>query len=239
MSHHHFWKLLSLSLTLSAPVALAQEAEEGTQSQEEARRFALGLRSGYGVPFGGIGTADGDEGGDLRDIVSGVIPLQLEAEYFFTSRLSLGASFQYGLAQFEDECLEGADCSARQLRFGLNLAYHFQPEQKLSPWVGLGVGYEVVSLSASGSEGGVSGVVESSLRGLEFASLQGGFDYRIGERFSVGPFVTFTAGQYSSSTTRIEIEGGGTNIDQEETFDIDEKEFHFWLYGGLRMQVRF
>lgn len=239
MNHRLLWKFLSLSLTLSAPVALAQEEEEGMPSQEDGRGFALGLRAGYGLPFGGIGSVDGDEGGDLSDVVSGVIPLQLDADYFFNSRLSLGASFQYGLAQLKEDCLEGADCSARQLRFGLNLAYHFQPAEKLSPWVGLGVGYEVLSLSASASEGSASAEAESSTRGFEFASLQGGFDYRVSERFSVGPFVTFTAGQYASSTTRVKIEGGGTNVDEEETFDIDEKEFHFWLYGGLRMQVRF
>lgn len=252
MNTRMLWKLASLSLALSSSSALADsnwhkdgfmrkdvDFEEQERAAED-RGLSFGLRAGYGAPFGKFGSMDGTSGGDVSDLVSRVIPLQVDAGYFFNSNLYLGASFQYGLGSLKEDCPEGASCSARQLRFGVNLAYHFNPSPTLQPWVGLGVGYEALDLSISASEGSVSGKATTSIRGFEFASFQGGLDYRVNKTVSVGPFVTLTAGQYATVKSTIEFDDdGGLFEDTEESDDIEEKEFHAWLQGGVRLQVRF
>lgn len=245
-------KLVSVSFVLSSSAALADWRDDGNlrrkkvRSYEEAERaeqdrgLSLGLRAGYGGPFGRFGSLGKSEGGEVGDSVANVIPLQLDAGYFFNSHLSLGAFFQYGVGLLSEDCPDGGSCSARQLRFGVNVAYHFQPTETLEPWVGLGVGYEVLDMNVSTGEGGLSARVGTAVRGLEFASLQGGLDYRVSRTFSVGPFVTLTAGQYSVVTSRIEADEDSPFFeDVEATEDIERKALHAWLQGGVRMQVRF
>ncbi|MBZ4417651.1 outer membrane beta-barrel protein [Myxococcus sp. RHSTA-1-4] len=262
MTHSTLWKLAALSLSLSAPAALAEggalrmqddrgyeddapaEADRGYEEDGRAAKdggFALGFRTGFGMPFGKFSDTGDSDSGKVSDMVTGGIPLQVDAGYFINSRLYVGASFQYGLGFLSEdiECPDEASCSVSQLRFGVNVAYHFNATEKIDPWLGLGIGYESVDLSISASEGDASATASTSIRGFEFASVQGGFDYRVNKTFSVGPFVTFTAGQYSTVSTRIEAEGGGLDIDEEESEDIEEKAFHSWLYGGVRMQLRF
>ncbi|WP_338864515.1 porin family protein [Myxococcus stipitatus] len=238
------WMLCSLSFALAASPALADDrddsdaeySDEGSDTSERGGGFALGLRAGFGVPFGKI---SGDEAQEdrskLADAFSGAIPFQVEAGYFFNPNVYLGAFFQYGILTLKPDCLEGVSCSASQLRVGINAAYHFQATRLLEPWVGLGVGYERSSQTSSleRSEDEVSATV--SIQGLEFVSGQAGLDFRVSRRFSVGPYVTYTLAQYSSVTltnTRGDAQIG-------ETEDIDEKALHSWLYGGVRLQMRF
>jgi OmpW family len=254
MNTRMLWKLASLSLVLSSSSALADSSwrndgfrnrsvdYESQERSAEDQGFALGLRAGYGLPFGKFGSVGdgGGEGGDVKDLVTSVVPLQVDAGYFINSRLYVGANFQYGVGFLNEDCPEEASCRASQLRFGVNVAYHFEPTETLRPWVGLGVGYEMLDLSVSASEGGVSGKATTSIRGLEFAALQSGLDYRVNRTFSVGPFVTLTAGQYSTVSSRIEVDGDGGFFDDVDTSqDIEEKAFHVWLQGGVRMQVQF
>ncbi|MCP3098805.1 porin family protein [Myxococcus sp. K15C18031901] len=254
MTTHLLWKLTALSLSLAAPAALATDWRDegnfrrkkvnGYEESEQAdadKGFALGLRAGYGLPVGSAaGAPDGREAPKLGDMVSGVIPLQLDAGYFFNSNLYLGGYFQYGLGMYAGDCPAGADCSVRQLRFGANLSYHFLPGQKLRPWLGLGIGYESLSIKSSASEGGVSAAVTTGVRGFEFASVQGGLDYRINELFSVGPYVMMTAGVYSTTSVTIESsEDIPFFEDLDESSDIENKAVHLWPMAGIRMQVHF
>jgi opacity protein-like surface antigen len=242
MNAHTFWKLSALTLSLLAPAAMADWRNAGnfkrTQSNdgdyaegraeggssEDGRGFSLGLRAGYGVPFG---KASGDASSDLSDAVSGIIPLQVDAGYFLTSNLYLGGSFQYALGLLAEDCGEDVSCSASVMRFGVNLAYHTAPFAKVDPWVGLGVGYERFSLSAG--SGDIT--LDTTASGFEFAALQAGVDFKLNEHFAVGPFATFTVGQYSSAS----VSDGEDSL----SADIDEKALHFWLMGGIKAQYRF
>ncbi|MCP3138304.1 outer membrane beta-barrel protein [Pyxidicoccus xibeiensis] len=230
-------KLAALSLVLSAPAALADDSEKGPG-------FSLGLRAGYGVPFGSAVGAEneGSEAPELSDSVSGMVPVQLDVGYFINSNLYLGGSFQYGfgfLAEDEDCDGDNVSCGVSQMRFGVNLAYHFAPQAKINPWLGVGAGYETLTLSISGEENGVSAEASSTAKGFEFVNAQGGVDFNVSDTVSVGPFVTYTVAQYSSTTMRIDIEGLPGDGEEEETEDIENTAIHSWLYGGVRMQVRF
>jgi hypothetical protein len=258
MNAHPFWKLSALALSLLAPAAMAdwrsngnikrtpsndsgdsssddrsqddassedEDSEEG--APEDRRGFALGLRAGYGLPIGKTSAG----AGNLSESVTGIIPLQLDAGYFLTSKLYLGGSFQFAPGLFAGDCPEEASCSVSVMRIGVNLAYHVSPFKKVDPWVGLGVGYEIFKLSASQELGGQTFKSSTTATGLEFAALQGGVDFKVNKHFAVGPFVTFTVGQYTSAG----FSDGEDSISQ----DIEEKAIHSWLMGGLKAQYRF
>ncbi|MFP2904068.1 hypothetical protein ACLESD_03140 [Pyxidicoccus sp. 3LFB2] len=262
MTTSNLKKLAALSLVLSSPAALADWRDDGFLKQEDdssynegyegaddsdesgpGAGFSLGLRAGYGIPFGeSMGSQDEDEETKLSDAVSGVIPLQVDLGYFLNSNLYLGASFQYGIGQLPEDCddsdLEDTSCGVTQLRFGVNVAYHFAPAAKINPWLGVGVGYESLSLNASGELGGAPIEGSSTIAGFEFANAQGGVDFRVSDKVYVGPFATFTVAQYSKASIKVDVEGDSP-LDMEASDDIEDKTLHAWLYGGVRMQVRF
>lgn len=227
--------------------AASSDAQEASESEGEdgaaGSGFAVGTRLGFGLPFGKLGSGEdaGEASPALSDLVSGGFPAQLDVGYFMDSRLYVGGFFQYGLMMFGQECPDIADCSASQLRFGLNAAYSFTPEGKLSPWMGLGIGYEMLNSNVSSTIEGITFKVGQSLRGFEFANLQGGVDFRIGKSLWVGPYANFTVGQYSNLSLDLgELGGIGGEPGEEEALsgEIPNKAFHFWLMGGVRVLFR-
>lgn len=221
--------LVAVSLcTLVGGAAFAQDAEpstDGASSLEEShassqapagpKGFEVGLRTGYALGLGSLaGSASGD-GASMSDFTPGMIPFQVDVGYRFDGNWFAGAYFQYGIGFIKDEaCGGGASCSATDLRFGIEGQYHLMPGNQIDPWVGLGVGYESVGVSAS--EGGLS--ISTSVTGLEFANLSLGGDYRVSPNLGVGPYLGLTVGQYSSAFDT----------------DIPEKALHMWLSIGVR-----
>jgi len=63
--------------------------------------------------------------------------------------------------------------------------------------------------------------LELSLSGFEFLNLQGGLDWKIGGKFSLGPFAMLSIGQYSNA----EIDGDEAEIDEA---------VHQWFQLGVR-----
>ncbi|MFP2958122.1 porin family protein [Myxococcus sp. 1LA] len=255
MKTQMLWKFTALSLTLSAPAFAAdwrndgnfrrkevKSAEDIEQAQED-RGFALGLRAGYALPMGNaVGSEDGD-GAKMSDAYKGAIPLQADLGYFFNSNVYVGAYFQYAPVFLPENalCEDGMNCSASQMRFGINASYHFRAGEKFMPWLGLGIGYEMINTKLSMKEGEVESIIGAGARGIEFASVQAGADYRINDTFSIGPYVSLAAGVYQTATTSIETKNVPIigDISESESEGIDNKAVHAWLSGGLRMQVRF
>ncbi|WP_141594577.1 outer membrane beta-barrel protein [Myxococcus sp. AB056] len=247
------WKLTTLSLMLSAPAFAADWRDDGNvgrknfksaddvEQAQEDRGFALGLRAGYGVPLGHAAGSELGETPKMSEAFKSAIPLQVEAGYFFNSNVYLGAYFQYAPVLIAEDCDPEVSCSANQMRFGINASYHFRAGEKLMPWMGLGIGYEMLNLNVTSSEDGVEGTVGTGVRGIEFAALQAGADYRINDTFSIGPYLSLAAGVYQSSTTSIEMKNVPIigDVSKSESESIDNKTVHAWLSGGVRMQFRF
>lgn len=201
------------SATASVSTANAAPAERGT--------VMLGLRLGYGIPMGKA--AGGADGGNLSDGISGQIPIQLDLGYMVTPNLMLGLYGQYSFGmlgkQVSDSCdANQVDCSASGIRVGVQGQYHFSPSEAINPWLGLGIGYEWNTISMSSN--GVS--ADSKYSGFEFATLQGGADFRVLPNLGVGPFVSFSLGEFSSASAL------GRDV------DIQEKAIHEWLTLGVR-----
>jgi hypothetical protein len=190
--------LFFLTLWLATSPALANEP---------ATRLSLGLRTGFGLPMGLARGGDGHEPKPLKDVVSGIIPVQLDLGWFVNSRINVGTSFQYAYAPHAGDCPPPLNegCTGHDLRLGVTMSYHLPVSSTLSPWLGLGTGYEFL-LSSVGS-----------YNGLEIVNAQGGVDFNVGGPVWLGPFVTFTAGQY---------------------LGVNDPKPHYWLMGGLRLLMK-
>jgi hypothetical protein len=194
--------------------------------------FEAGIRAGVGLPLGDMTGA----GADLSDNVSVQIPLQLDVGVRLFSSLFLGGYVQYGFAIVADEyptCSgTGAvevDCSGHDVRLGIEAMYHFMPRGSLDPWIGLGFGYEWLTITnQSGSL-----EVSSTFSGFEFMDLQFGLDIALAKHFHLGPFLSFSLAQFSDAS--IECSGASACTAAGGLFgEIDDTALHEWLMLGVR-----
>jgi hypothetical protein len=174
-----------------------------------AKKIRLGLRLGYAFALGSV-----EEGAKMSEGTSGQIPIWLDAGYMVTPNIMLGLYGQYGFVQLKD-C---DDCSSHDIRFGVQGQYHLSPAESVDPWLGLGVGYEIISVSRTlqGTDFTVSDT------GFEFLNLQGGADFKLADAFTLGPFVSFSLGQYSNQSAG------------DESASIENKALHEWLTIGAK-----
>ena len=172
----------------------------------EDPKLKLGLRLGYAL-------AQGDFVKDYKmsKLVTGQVPIWVDAGYQVTPHVLVGLYGQYGILRTVDLC---TDCSGRDLRFGAQAQYHVLPAAAVDPWFGLSSGYEILTLSDGGQD--------DTLRGVEFLNLQGGADFRVAQALSVGPFLSASLAEYSH--------------DSYASHDdvIQDKALHTWLTLGAK-----
>jgi hypothetical protein len=210
--------LMSLSVASTAKAQTAAAAPPAATVVDRPG-FDLGLRLGYAVPMGKIANGGTGAMDNLSDGVSGMIPLQLDALYRINRQYSVGGYFGYGYAFTKDAaCDTGASCSGSVMRLGIEGRANFVTAGSFMPWVGLGVGYEWLKIKESA--GGASAT--ATLSGFEYLSLQAGGSFATSADFSVGPFLSFSLGQYRSAS----VDGLGSG-------DINDKAFHEWFQLGV------
>jgi outer membrane protein W len=212
-------------LLVLGAVAIAVVLPTVSQAQ-----FTLGARLGYAPAMGdAFKNATTGEASKMSDGLKSQIPIQLDAAYRVTKEIAIGAYFAYGFGQvgglFKDDCdASGQDCSASDVRLGLQAFYTFtQVSPQFTPWAGIGFGYEWGTAKATGG-----GFADESmtLKGFEFLNLQLGGDYMLNPQFGIGPYVMFSIAQYSTA----EFESGGLTV----SGDIEKKAVHEWLGFGIR-----
>jgi hypothetical protein len=209
-----------LAFASIATVSLSAQAEP-----PKAREgFQMALRTGVALPFG-----DADKSVSMSDISTAQVPLLIDLGGKLGRNVFLGAyvGFAVGGASrgfLEDMCDQGnVSCATVSVRLGAQVQYHFMPAEQVNPWLGYGIGVESLGLGASRS-GSPDRTV--ALGGFEFAHLMGGFDFRLGKVFGIGPFVDYSLGQYGSATIKVG--------DTSREFDLGEKALHHWLTLGVR-----
>jgi opacity protein-like surface antigen len=209
------------ALTLSAALVMVMvgvHAAHADEAPDPNRPGAdLSVRTGYALPFG---KADGDAMA-ISSSISGAVPIVVEGGYRVNAQFTVGAMFQYGFAQTKN-CDSGASCSASSTHLALEGIFRPQIGSAFAPWLGLGTGYEWLSMSASA--GGQS--VSAGAHGFEFLILQAGGDIQVAPQFNLGPFVMFSLGQYQTETADIYGTSGSA--------DIQNKALHEWLQFGIR-----
>lgn len=198
-----------IAALVAGGAARAGEAPSG-------KGFSFGARLGFGLPRGLVHGGDGHRDVAMREVVRGIFPAQLDAGYFLHSRIYVGASLQYALGLPADPCIQGSTCNASAFRLGANASYHLPWSSTLSPWLGLGAGIEFFDPVQAPTIRGREPSSVGAFGGLEYFNVQGGTDFHIGGSTWLGPFVTLAVGKYMGV----------------------DSEFHSWLIGGLRLQVR-
>ena len=206
------------TLVLASRSALATEEPTGVE---------VGLRTGYTLPMGdAMGQTTGVKSDTtMSDVISGGIPIWIDAGYRLTPNVYVGGFFQYGIlfinTDHETYCkASGISCSANDIMFGVNAHYHFMPNATFDPWAGIGVGYEIFNFSMSGNGTATS---TSSLNGFQFVNVQLGGDYKPTPQLGVGPFVMFSLNQYGNCSVT-----GGSNC------SIAQTALHEFLTFGIR-----
>lgn len=214
-------------------LARAEPSENGAD-----RRVHLGLRTGFGLPFGKyadvrtFATFRDSDVNALSDDIHGAIPLWLDAGYRVTPRLMLGGYLVYGLvlpkvAAASDPlgggCPEQFECAALGVRAGLQAQYRFG-DGPVRPWVGVALGYEWVQSSITGEVLDLE--VSTWHHGPELLHVQGGADFRLSEGFGLGPFAALSALRYASCS--LVVSG------QEQACELDAGAWHGWAVLGVR-----
>jgi outer membrane protein W len=203
-----------------APTDTAQSETKATSKKGPG--FELGARLGFALPFGK--TMD-DASKDMSDAVTGTIPIMLDAGYRITPNWYVGGygQFGYGIVN-SDACPSGESCGIQSYRIGANVHYHIMPDQTFDPWIGVGTGYEWLHVSESKGSNSRTG----TLGGFELVNLQLGGDYQLSPNASIGPFASFSIGQYANASTAV----NGT--DAPGSTSIEKTALHEWLTFGFR-----
>jgi hypothetical protein len=192
-------------------------------------QFELGLRVGYAPALGdAFKDPQTNQTAKLSDGIKSQVPIQIDASYKFDKDWAAGLYVSYGFGQVGQAATCTPDVcskSANDLRLGAQGFYTFSKVGgPFLPWVGLGLGWEraYAALSADGA------TLSDTLSGFE-AILQVGGDYKLAEQFSIGPYVTYSLGQYTSMSVNISgapTGNGTTNLSIDRTF-------HSWFSFGV------
>lgn len=217
---------LAVATLMVAPAASAQQLVPAPTG----RAIQIGLRVGYGVPFGKTGRTVSDLiDGDLSRSIKGQIPIGVDVGYRITSHVDVGLLFQYGFGRVGvASCNQsGVSCSTSDLVLGADAHFHPIPTASFDPWMGLGFGYERLDVSID--SGGQT--VSARASGFEYVDVQLGGDVSVSPNIAVGPFVSLATGQYRTGRyVSVLRQGTTTSLSQ----DITDRVFHEWLLFGVR-----
>ncbi|WP_434300779.1 outer membrane beta-barrel protein [Corallococcus exiguus] len=240
------------STTTTTPTMSSEETQKSGGHHPEGRigpQFAVSGNVGFGLGY--VYTNGQAPGGGLEDLKitqSAKISFPIIAELGFrvTPRFYLGVwgSWEPVLTKTNElSCPEGFDCSTYQWRVGPEVRYHIRPGASFDPWIGLGVGLEILKSHVEGDTQVqvAPGVflpthVDTHVtdRGPTIARLTLGGDVRVTRALAVGPIITASVGQYTVRTgsQTLDITGVGTR-DQGLT-PVDDG-FHALFTLGLRI----
>jgi opacity protein-like surface antigen len=219
--------VLAAALTLAA-VSTARAAEQAASGVE------IGARLGYAFSAGHLGAPPNGTDNPLGDYVGAQVPLWLDAGYRLNYELYLGGYFSYGFGVVNDDRQDlcrnaNVDCSASDVRVGLMGMYHLPVLSQMSPWFGLGIGYEWGSFSLQQSAIGSSNT-DFGWSGFEFANLQAGADYKVAQKVAIAPFVSVSIGQFRNTSTTTTTANNKNEMDQ----DLAKTSLHEWILIGVR-----
>jgi|GEM_PF-295214 len=196
----------------SAPPGARLIGHEDTVAPPSPNGFSVGLRGGYELPLGLASSLA------LNDVVSGAVPLILDAGYFVNPHLYVGGYLLYGFAfnaSSSPTCPAAETCNGGLLRFGAQARWHFSPERVVDPWAGAGLGYDILNLTQTDPDGNT--VSLGSLHGFVLSFI-GGIDYKPLPYLGIGPYSELTVGHYASTVSSA---------------------IHGWLGVGLRARTAF
>jgi hypothetical protein len=187
-------------------------------------QYQVGLRVGYGSATGdALQVKNAPEAVKMSDTFASQVPLQLDASYKINKDFAAGLYLSYGFVQMNKDqiCGGASDCSVSGSTLGVGAQgiYTFnQVTGPFVPWAGLSLGYESASFKAEGATTTASGFQ---------LGLQVGGDYKVNEQFSVGPYLSYAMGEYTS-----------LSVSEGTAPEFDAK-LHGWLGIGVLAKANF
>lgn len=179
-----------------------------------------GFRLGFAFPMG-----DYSGNAKLSQVADGLIFLGGEVGYWFLPQLFTGVALSGGYML--PDCSDDASCMAWQLRGGPLVLWRVAPFSNLTPFFGVGAGYEWITFNASTDT--IS--ANTSAHGFEYVNLQAGLDVR--SRTEIyGVFVSWSLGTYTKYSSSVESDLPG--FSKEESGSIEDPKTHSWLGIGVR-----
>jgi hypothetical protein len=179
-------------------------------------RWMLGLRLGFGWPFGEVG---GEVA--LRDPLWGQVPFELELGIRPSPSFTLAAFGAYGAPLFQPVAHNRN--WGQVVRFGVEALFEPDRRGSISPWFGLAAGGEWIEYRHGDVDpGGIPLVVAIDGLGWVPVDLQAGFTWYTTQSFGVGPFVELAAGRFSH-----------VRLYQLGFTDSLRPAWHQWLIAGI------
>lgn len=201
------------------------------------KRFTVGVRVGFAFPLlNAYRDAKDESAVRLGNELHGALPIALELGYRVLEPLYVGVLGSFGPAfprsAGDGYCSPSAtSCTGDHLRVAVQARFHPLRGRTIDPWVGLGFGYERLSLREEGiTANGDQGSVEMALSGVEFFDVSVGANYSVLRDLAVGPFLSFTLGQYGRISVDETLGSGSTTSDSA----IKNTSPHAWLVLGVR-----
>lgn len=186
--------------------------------------LAIDLRSGYAIPYGKI---SGDV--DVAKFVQGHVPLGLNLRWRFTPRFSAGAYLSYGFGLLSDSRADkcsalGAECTASDLRTGLEAELQLSEGRKVTPYLGARFGWESFAFEED------AGINWSRTRnyGWELGA-EGGATLLERGPLRLGAFLGVTVGSFYEYRAR------GAGLDASG--DVTDRALHGWVTVGVRASI--
>jgi hypothetical protein len=180
---------------------------------------------GWGFPYGTISN-EGD--GQLNDLVHYKVPFWLEAGYRFNRFVRGNTFLELAPVSINSSVCPTGGCTGSSVRFGFDLQLHFSPYYRVDPWVGFGFGWEWLSAQAQAFAPGGAPLGKGSFHyfGFEVPLLEGGIDIPVTHVFAVGPYISWSLGEFSSVDTSTVLGHTSNSINARAT--------HSWLQIGVK-----
>jgi hypothetical protein len=217
--------LVLLALLAAPGAAGAAGAQPPAPGEGSGLLFAL--RAGFGLPFGDVE----ERGPALADVVGSKIPLGMEVGYRFDPRVRGALYFDLSPASLDPSCPADASCTGYDVRFGVVLRVHLAPAAFADPWIGVGLGIEILDATVALEAPAAPGASELRWMGVEVPVVEGGLDLAISDLIAVGPYASVSIGWFTSDA--VKPPGGATS-----TGAIDDRATHGWAELGLRATLR-
>jgi hypothetical protein len=213
--------LFQVIALLHPRLGLAQGAPADGQGIE------VGIRGGYGLPFG-----ERIAGEPFNRTVDRAISVAVDAGYRFTPYLYAGGLLSYASVDPDKMALtcdtfvviDGpGDCSGSAIRLAADVQLRAPLGEGYVGWLATGAGLERLAIDyESGCWDGPFSRVDT---GFEIAHLEAGAGLRVNSGLVVGPFASYALGLFRTSKTSGSCNGGGA---------IPDKSAHGLLTLGLR-----
>lgn len=204
------------------PFAKSEPDPKGQRQGRWKPGFGGGARLGFALPMG-----DYSGSRKLKDTADGLIFAGGEAGYWPSPYFFVGLGLTGGYVL--PDCGDEASCSGWELRGGPLAIFRIEPHKTITPYVGVGAGYEWMTVSASSDT--VS--VRRSAHGLEYLNLQLGLEVEKNGDFW-GVFIGYSLGKFQKESISIESDVLG---DSDDSGSVDDPRMHNWLAIGARAAI--